>query len=61
MKKIICNRCGADITEGTKYHLVMTVNASDKANAKFDICPDCWEDDVEPVLTGTDQEDQEDG
>lgn len=55
MKKIICNRCGADITTGVKYHLVMTVNASDKANAKYDICPDCWED-VEPVINGEEEE-----
>ena len=58
MKKIICNRCGADITEGTKYHLVMTVNASDKANAKFDICPDCWEV-VEPVINGEEEEEND--
>ncbi len=57
MKKIICNRCGADITNAVKHHLVMTVNASDKANGKYDICTNCWDNDVEPVLTGTDQED----
>lgn len=57
MKKIICNRCGADITNAVKYHLVMTVNAADKPNDKYDICTDCWEDYVEPVING----DEDDG
>ena len=52
MKKIICNRCGSDITNAVKYHLIMTVNAADKPNDKYDICTDCWEDYVEPVITG---------
>ena len=59
MKKIICNRCGADITSGVKYHLNMTVNDVEVHNAKFDICPDCWDDYVEPVITGDDKDDSE--
>lgn len=55
MKKIICNRCGADITEGARYHLNMTVNAADVPNGNYDICPDCWKD-VEPVINGEEEE-----